>query len=694
MIFKSSVIITFLVSILTLGSFYSGVDNKEREGLILYAMLNYLEQVHFDPIPIDDDFSKKVFENYLKYMDGGKRYFVKEDIDAMKKYELSIDNQTQERTFEFFDMSLELLDVGINRAKGYYQSAIESDFDFSVDEYLEMDYKKVSYATTKAELKERWRKIIKYDVLTRLEGKIADQDDAESPKLIEELKKEAIETTKDIYDAWFKRIDQLRRSDRFEAYLNAMTHLYDPHSDYLSPKDKEDFDIRMGGKLEGIGARLTTDGDYTKVMEIVPGGPAWKGKDLKVDDKIVRVTQKDEEGVDVTGMRLDDVVQKIRGDKGTRVILTVKDDEGLRDVEIERDVVQLEETFAKSLILRKDDDEKIGYIKLPKFYSSFEKEDGNSCAADVARELEKLKDQNVDGIILDLRSNGGGSLRDVVDMSGLFIESGPIVQVKSRQDQPYIYKDKDAGVKYDGPLLVMVNSYSASASEILAAALQDYDRAVIVGSNSTYGKGTVQRIFDLDRGIKGNETLKPLGSVKLTMQKFYRINGGSTQLKGVKPDIILPDNHYYIEAGEKEYDGAMEWSEIASLPFSQEVFRVNNDEEIRDNSEERVESNGTFNLILDNASRIKELRENTSYPLSLEAFAALAKSRDEEAEKYKDLFKDPVPGLRAENIYVDLSTINIDTSRIELNKDWLEGVHSDVYIAECIDILKDININQ
>ncbi|MEO1715046.1 MAG: S41 family peptidase, partial [Bacteroidota bacterium] len=374
------------------------------------------------------------------------------------------------------------------------------------------------------------------------------------------------------FDDWYERLEKRKRSDYLSIYINSITNVFDPHTSYFEPIEKQNFDINMSGKLEGIGARLQSDGNYTKITSVIVGGPAWKQGDLKENDKIMKVAQDGEDPIDVTGMQLDDVVSQIRGEKGTKVILTVKKIDGsIADIEIVRDVVILEEGFAKSLILHTTAKEKVGFISLPRFYDDFYDEEGRSCARDVATEIDKLKKENVRGIILDLRNNGGGSLRDVVTMSGFFIEKGPIVQVKARGRSPEVLEDNDPSVKWDGHLIVMVNQFSASASEILAAALQDYERAVIVGSTSTFGKGTVQRFYNLDRAIPGYSELKPFGEIKLTTQKFYRIDGGSTQLKGVTPDIILPDMYSYIETGEKEQEYPMNWTQIAPVPHEQNV---------------------------------------------------------------------------------------------------------------------------
>jgi len=395
----------------------------------------------------------------------------------------------------------------------------------------------------------------------------------------------------------------------------------------------------------------------------------------------LKVAQKGQEAVDIAGMRVDDVVQLVRGKKGTTVILTVrKKDNSIVDISIERDEVQLEESKAKSVIVDMPGKiQNIGYINLPKFYSEFD-EEGNSCARDVADEIKKLKSQDVNGIILDLRNNS----------SGLFIEDGPIVQVKGRESRPYIHTDKDKNVLYTGPLVIMVNQFSASASEIIAAAMQDYKRAIIVGSNSTFGKGTVQRFYDLDRGIRGFDEFKPLGNVKMTTQKFYRVNGGSTQLKGVIPDIILPDTYHYIKTGEKEYDNPLEWSEIAAIPFSQNVVLIENKQKLIENSAARVKESKDFNLVLESALQIKSNRDQTKWPLKINDYRSMVNKRDEDSKKYESLFKNEIAGLQIRNIPVDLTKINFDESNVAKNNEFMKDLKKDIYLEETMNILRDM----
>ncbi len=668
--------------------------NKDKESLTLQVLMAVLERLHFSPQEIDDSLSQEIYKEYLDGMDRSKRFLLSSEVDQLKVYQNSIDEQINASSFEFFDLSNTLMENGIARSQKIYESLIDEEISLSSENSLELDGEKTSFAKNEEELTARWRDYLTFQVVTRYETYLSDREKSDDPKdkekSDEELLTKAKKNTKEMFDDWFERLDDIRRSDRFEGYLNTLTHTYDPHTDYYSPKAKEDFDLKMGGRLEGIGARLFVKDDLTEVSTIIVGGPAWKAKQLAVEDKILKVRQdEDDEPVDLTGMRIDDVVQLIRGKKGTKVHLTIRKKSGKTEViTIERDEVIVDESFARSVIVDFEEVKNIGFISLPVFYSTFDGE--NSCADDVKKEVEKLNAQNVNGIILDLRWNGGGSLQDVIDMSGLFIEEGPIVQVKSSEGKASVYKDRDSSVSYDGPMIVMTNMISASASEILAGALQDYGRALIVGSNSTFGKGTVQGFYDLDRVYNGASDLKPLGQVKMTTQKFYRINGGSNQLTGIIPDIVLPDNFSYVNVGEKEYDNALEWSKIDPVPYEQNVYHVPNIQKLKQQSEGRVSSNAVFNLIDDNAKYIKEVENDTDVPLSLEGYKEYLAERETRAERYDNIMKDPIAGLVISNLPMDIDYIQSDSSRIARNEDWLEGLHKDVYLQETVMIMKDM----
>jgi carboxyl-terminal processing protease len=681
---------------------YPQSDPKEKETVILNAIMKVQQYAHFEDNVLDDAFSENVLSNYLERLDYGKRFLLQSDVSQLSSYRHLIDDHINQGNLEFFDLSVGMIEKGLDKVQSWYSDILNEPFDYSDSETYETYGEKRHFANSDEELKTNWKKQLKYETLVKLARKIENQEkkiekgEEVEVKSVEELEVESREDVKETYDDWFDRLDDVRRSDRFEAFVNTITHAFDPHTDYYNPKRKEDFDINMSGRLEGIGARLQTDGDYTKVVDVIPGGPAWKQKELEIGDKISRVRQGDSEEVeDITGMRIDDVVKRIRGKKGTKVTLQViKKDGSEEEITIERDEVIIDEGFAKSLIIDHDEmAESIGYIYLPRFYSNFNSANGPKASRDIKKELDKLKAENVGGIILDIRNNGGGALNEVVDMAGLFIESGPIVQVKNRTGEPFIYRDKDESVAYDGPLVVMVNSNSASASEILAAALQDYNRAIIVGSPSTFGKGTVQRFFDLDRAVTGAGDMKPLGQVKITTQKYFRINGGSVQLKGVIPDVILPDNYMYFETGEKDYDHAMEWTQIKPVDHSQDIFKVNGLSVLQSNSQTRVSSNEVFKKIEENARRIKQMKDESSYPLNIETYRDLTKQRKEASDKYKDLMQ-PIEAFNLRNSEVDMAYINTDSSRIARNDRWKENLQKDVYLEEALFILADVKANR
>ncbi|MEM0995078.1 MAG: carboxy terminal-processing peptidase [Bacteroidota bacterium] len=694
-LFFSAVIIAILGTL----AFLPQIDPSEKEALLMRTILGISDNYHFDPESINDEFSEKVYDLYLDRLDRGRRWLTQEDVRVLEASKYQLDDQALSGNYDFFNASVQLLKAGIKRSQGFYQEILAEDFNYKIDESIEFDTDKKDFASNEEDLKDYWRQNLKYEVMTRFLDKLEEQKKAkEGDELLEkseeDLMADAKKSVLKLYDDWYGRMEKLKRHDRLTTYLNCITNVFDPHTGYFEPIQKENFDIEFKGRLEGIGARLREDGDFTKVVEIVVGGPAWKGKELEEEDMILKVAQDDEEEqLDIKGMRTNEVVQHIRGKKGTKVRLTVKKPDGtIKEISIIRDIVVLEARFAKSLLLESPSEEKgkIGYIHLPGFYADFQDRSGRFSAADVEKEIDKLKKDKVEGIILDLRSNPGGSLEEVRKMSGLFIENGPVVQVKSRDQRPEVLADSDARVQYNGPLVVLVNSFSASASEILAAALQDYGRAVIVGSNSTYGKGTVQRFIDLDRMVRGNADAKPLGQLKLTMQKYYRINGGSVQLRGVVPDIILPDTYHFVDVGEKDYEHAMDWSDIPAVSYAQEVYQIDNMEQLKAMSKARVDGDATFQKVLENAEWVKEQREITKYPLAIATYQAFEEERNEASDLYKDLFKSEVLE-NVVNVTADLPVLKkADESKVARNEDFIKGVKKDIYIQEALNIMQDM----
>ena len=692
---KGLIIVSLFAGILLIASFLpKPQQNGGKEAVLVKTVLNYVEQLHFRPKSLDDKLSEQLFNYYIESIDGAKRFLTKEDLALMENHRFNLDNQATEGTFTFFDLSIDLLDKSLRKTQGFYRELLAKPFNLNGDATFETDSEKRPFPANDTELKEVWRKLLVYEIVSRANEKLELQGKGSAEikaKSSDELEKEAREAVLKLYDEWYERLFKTKRSDRLSIYINSLTHLYDPHSDYFEPIEKQNFDIRFTGKLEGIGATLQTVGDYTKVATVVVGGPAWKTKEIFENDIILKVAQEGADFKDISGMVINDVVQQIRGKKGTKVRLLVKKVDGtIKEIEITRDIIELEEGFAKSLLLKNDQfpNDKYGYIYLPRFYADFEDPKGRFCAPDVEKEIEKLKAENVGGIILDLRNNGGGSLSDVVKMTGFFIPSGPVVQVKSKESKADVLRDPDSRTQYDGALIVMVNNMSASASEIIAAALQDYGRAIIVGTKSTYGKGTVQRFFDLDMGLRGYEEFKPLGEVKITTQKFYRINGGSTQLKGVTPDIILPDQYHYLEIGEREEDYAMEWTEIAPVGYEPQKSRLLSLDLLRKKSEDRVKSDPSFQMVLKNALRIKKQRDQSIMPLSLNAYKQLLKNQEKEAQEFRDAFKN-YQIKSVENLATDLAEINADSAKITRNIAFKESVGKDIYLRESLLILND-----
>lgn len=488
---------------------------------------------------------------------------------------------------------------------------------------------------------------------------------------------------------FFEIYNDQKRKDWFSIYVNSIVLQFDPHTFYFAPSDKDRFDMSMSGKFEGIGARLNKRNQQINVVEIISGGPVWRDNLLEVGDVILKVRQADEEeAIDIAGMVIDDAVKLIKGPKGTEVFLTIKRVEGnIEEVGIKRDVVELEETYAKSTLI-KDESGQYGLIELPKFYINFEDYNARNAATDVKKELEQLKKKNVKGIILDLRNNGGGSLKTVVDMTGYFIEEGPVVQVKSTGGKKEVLNDEDPSVVWDGPLVVLVNEFSASASEIIAAALQDYKRAIILGSKQTFGKGTVQNVVDLNRMINGG-TYGDLGALKITTDKFYRVNGQSTQLEGVKSDIVFPDRYAYVEMGEKDQDNPLAWDRITPASYKPYSSMTNYKYSL-EQSKKRLENNPMINLIDEQALWVEKQQNDFSYFLDYESFKAERDTKKEYSKRFKKLSEYEAP-YEFEWLPEAGATELPNEDSIEKRKRGIESLKKDIYISEAVEILKDLS---
>ena len=510
-----------------------------------------------------------------------------------------------------------------------------------------------------------------------------------SDKEFAQLEVEARESTMKNYDDFYEYMNDFEHTEWFATYLNSITAAFDPHTSYFAPKSKKEFDESISGKLEGIGARLFKKNDYIKISELISGGPAWRAGELEVGDLILKVAQGDGEPLNVVGMRLSKAIEFIKGKKGTEVRLTLKKIDGsIEVISIIRDIVELQETFVKSSITVKDG-KKFGVINLPKFYVDFNDRNARNCATDMAIEIERLKKENIEGILIDLRNNGGGSLPSVIEMAGLFIKDGPIVQVKYKGEKPIVKKDRDKSILWDGPLVVLTNELSASASEIFAAAMQDYKRAVVLGSKQTYGKGTVQNVLDLNRYYN---TQNDLGGMALTIQKFYRINGGSTQLEGVKPDVILPSRYTYMKVGEQDYENPLPWDQIKKANYSQWNQYTNFDDVVL-NSIDRINKNSQFLLIDDNAKWLKKGQDDTNVYLNYEAYKSDLERHSKESERFKKLSKYET-NLTFNSPNYELQLIEKDTLLGTKRIAWHKNLSKDAYIEEGLNVLGDLKLTR
>ena len=689
-IFLLSILVAFASCSFTSKSF----DDPDKDKLLMQLVTYLLEQGHFQPKDINDDFSEGVYTSFLTQIDQFKNYFYQSDIDDFQRFETQLDDQILKHDVSFFNLVYERLLKRIEASKGFYSKVLEQPFDFDIEEVYSTDYENSSYANSKSELLDKWRKQLKfytisnYHDLIESENKLKEEDPEYVSKSLDSLQSEARASILKTMTENSSVYDDLRRDDWMSMYINAIAEEFDPHTFYFAPNDKDSFDAQMSGKYEGIGARLQKRMDEISITELISGGSAWRQNKLEVGDIILKVRQEEEiEAVNVVGMRLSDAVKLIKGPKGTNVILTLKKVDGtIEDLSIPRDEIELEETYAKSTIVKKEGTT-FGVINLPKFYIDFEDYNSRNAAGDVKKEIERLKAEGMEGLVLDLRNNGGGSLKTVVEMGGLFIDEGPIVQVRSTGEDKEVLKDTDRGIEWDGPLVILVNELSASASEILAAAMQDYKRAIVIGSQQTYGKGTVQNIVDLNRMIRSN-TNGDMGAFKFTTQKYYRINGGSTQLEGVKSDVVVPDRYSYIDIGEKDQDNPLAWDEIA--PANYNVWERNFDYTTTiQNSKDRMSNSDEIKLIDDNARWIKTIRDETSFQLNFEKYSQNLEMKESESKRF-DVLSDYQTDLTFESLPYELPLMEQD-SVFKINRTrWHENLSKDIYMEEAVNVLNDL----
>ena len=691
--------LTFILGLASCSFTSSNFDQTNKDKLLLQLISYVLDQGHFVEKEINDDFSSKVFNEYLNIIDPYKRYFYKSDIEEFKKYEDQLDDKFINAEIDFFDLTYNRGQKRFNESKLIYEEILDNPFDYQIDENFNADFESLDYVKNKSEMKDRWRKQLKFSSIEIYDNLLEEQEneleDNPSHKIKSniEIELEARESTLKTLNEMYDFYEDITRSDWFSLYLNSFVEQYDPHTIYYNPEAKDRFDVDMSGNYAGIGARLSKKFDKIEVVEVISGGPAWRQNLLEVGDIILKVRQNDQdesESTSILGMPISDAVKLIKGPKGTNVILTIKKVDGeVVDLKIKRDIVLLEETYVRSSIVSKHEN-LYGFINLPKFYIDFDNSTSRDAAKDIKKEIIRLKNLGVKGLVLDLRNNGGGSLKTVVEMAGLFIQEGPIVQVRSMDKESQILRDKDRSIIWEGPLVILVNEFSASASEILAAAMQDYKRAIIIGSKQTYGKGTVQNVLDLNRMVKSN-TNGDLGALKFTTQKYYRINGGSTQLEGVKSDIVVPNKYTYVDFGEKDQENPLEWDKIDPVSYEpwKSLFDYN---KTIDASKNRMKSSEFISLIDENAKWIKSIRDRNIYTLNYSKFKKDLLLNEEKAKKYKKL-SDYSSDLTFKSLPYEIDLIAKDSSLGEKRKRWHKNLSKDIYVNESLNVLNDLRLS-
>ena len=658
--------------------------NKDR--LLIEIVKYVVEKGHYNKIEINDDVSEKIFSSFINQFDSQKRFFLKSDIKNFEKYKFKLDDQIKNYDLTFFNLVYETSKLRFEEIKKYYNEIVANPFDFNSKETLDLDFESKDYSKNKNEVKQRWRKQLKFSTLDIALLKLGDSLDFIDDRVYNESLAIVKKNTQDFFEFYA----DMDRDDWFSTYINSFLNQLDPHTFYFQPDDKERFDVNISGKFNGIGARLTKTEGTIKIVEIIIGGPIWKDKLLDVGDIILKVSQEDEEPVDVVGVKLEDAIKLIKGPAKSFVTLSVKKMDGsIKDVKIMRDVVELEEVYAKSTLISKEDVD-YGYISLPKFYVDFSDYKNRNSAEDVKNHIIKLKNNGMQGLILDLRNNGGGSLQTVVDMTGLFIEKGPVVQVKSIGNRKKVLYDRNPEIVWDGPLVVLINEMSASASEILAAALQDYKRAVIIGSEKSFGKGTVQNIIDLNKFISNSNF--DMGAIKITTDKFYRINGESVQLEGVKSDVVIPDSYMHIFNGERDEKNPLKWDKIDAAYYTKwNGFK--NINFITSNAQSRINSNDYHKLISKRAEWIKEQRDNKIIPLNFSSYKDYTDNNSKKNKLFESI-SDYSNNLNFKLLKTEKEFIMSNKELLSNRNRWHKNLKRDIFISEGINVLEQIFSNK
>jgi len=664
-----------------------------RNRLIGSIISHLLPAQHFEHKPVDDKLAMAAYDLYLRQLDPRKRFLLQSDVTVLGDDVQAIDDNLLRGQVVLPDKAQQLLARRIIEVKSLVEDIFSAGFDPYKEEYFETDPKKLTFCQTNSELSLRWYRALKLQVLDEYLGEVEKQAEelkkternnglSSSGVVDQALWHSSLEKVHKRTQNYFHRLQKMTRQEQYNRFFDAVCRAFDPHTNYMPPTSKEDFDIHMSGSLEGIGALLREDDGHIKVVRIIPGSAAEAQGQLQAEDTILSVAESNGDPVDISDMSIREAVSYIRGTKGTEVRLGIMRTDGARLViPIVRDVVKIEETYVKSTVLKTKSGDAVGYIKIPGFYRDFSGAEQRNVTDDTRSELYKIKQKNIKGLILDLRNDGGGSLSDAVEVSGLFLPGGPVVQVKNSQGMVRVLEDNDPNVAYDGPMIVLVNQFSASASEILAAALQDYGRALVIGGAHTHGKGTVQALMDLNRYLPLLHFKKydDLGALKLTIQKFYRVDGGSTQYKGVIPDIVLPSMLDYLESGEQYMDNSLPWDKVDNvghIPWAGAHLAV---EAARKKSAVFVAGNIQFAKIAQESLKAKQRSKNT---LVADFLRGVLKERQELEQARKE--------AKAAGILEDAEADGLDGAKEK--KTLEEQLAKDPYVDLCQYLLNDTSV--
>ncbi len=676
-----------------------------REGLLAQMVGHILTEEHLRKRNIDDSLSKQAFDEYVKKLDPMKLYLLEENVATLQAYASRMDDQLRAGDLRLARVGSAMLKARQVIVAKTVSRTLTSPFDLNKAEELETDPDKIAHAVSEAALADRWRQVLKLQVLQRVgqmeeteaalaSGKEkADDVDVKAlgdiPKTLEGKEKKARESMTTSYSARFKRLEDQDSLEPAEKFISAVTSVFDPHTVYLAPAEKENFDIQMSGSLEGIGAVLAEDDHYIVVREVVPGGASGRQGRLKAGDIILAVAQQGANPVDVADMPIGKVVKLIRGPKGTKVSLTVKkDDDKIEVIRITRDVVVIEDSYARGALLDLGDQhDAMGYVYLPSFYGEMRKgSTARNASDDVRALLDEFTRRKVKGVIVDLRGNPGGLLGHARDITGLFIETGPVVQTRYSDGEMQVLSDPDPSISFHGEVVVLVDRFSASASEILAGALQDYSRALIVGTGPTHGKGTVQAMVDLDRlrRLPGPS----LGVLKLTIQQYFRVAGDSTQWRGVVPDIVLPDPAAHVKSGERFLDHSIPWSEVPALPHTDWPNGKWDRVALTKKSVSRRAKQPVFQKIAARSALLKARRDDTKVPLSREAYTA-KRDKDDKALEAVD------PKLDEGKQRFEVKLVNAKPQKGAKGKSgnaskWINDLARDPWVEEALFLIEDM----